>query len=138
MARRLALLSVSDKTGLADFAAALVRLGFDVISTGGTQKALAEQGVKVTAVAEINGLPEILEGRVKTLHPRIHGGILADRSKETHLAQLQEHTIDPIEIVAVNLYPFKRTIASPSTTFAEAIEMIDIGGPSMVRSAAKN
>jgi phosphoribosylaminoimidazolecarboxamide formyltransferase / IMP cyclohydrolase len=136
--RRLALLSVSDKTGLADFAAALVRLGFEVISTGGTQKALADQGVKVTAVSEITGFPEILDGRVKTLHPRIHGGILADRSKETHLAQLQEHTIDPIEIVAVNLYPFARTVASPEATFAEAIEMIDIGGPSMVRSAAKN
>jgi phosphoribosylaminoimidazolecarboxamide formyltransferase/IMP cyclohydrolase len=134
----LALLSVSDKRGLAEFAAGLARLGFEIVSTGGTQRALAEQGLRVTAVSDVTGFPEILEGRVKTLHPRIHGGILADRSKQSHLAQLEEHDIAPIELVAVNLYPFARTVAAPGSSFADAIEMIDIGGPCMVRAAAKN
>ncbi len=136
--RRFALLSVADKRGLAELAAGLARLGVEVISTGGTQRALAEQGLRVKAVADVTGFPEILEGRVKTLHPRIHGGILADRSKPSHLAQLEEHDIEPIDLVVVNLYPFGRTVASPDASFAEAIEMIDIGGPSMVRAAAKN
>src|SRR4029079_13050773 len=125
--RRIALLSVSDKRGLADFAAGLERLGFEVVSTGGTHQALAEQGIKVKAVSEITGFPEILDGRVKTLHPRIHGAILADRSKAAHLAQLEEHAIAPIELVVVNLYPFAETVAAPGSTFAEAIEMIDVG-----------
>jgi phosphoribosylaminoimidazolecarboxamide formyltransferase/IMP cyclohydrolase len=136
--RRIALLSVSDKRGLAEFAAGLERLGFDVVSTGGTHQALADQGIKVKAVSEITGFPEILDGRVKTLHPRIHGAILADRSKAAHLAQLEEHAIAPIELVVVNLYPFAETVAAPGSTFAEAIEMIDVGGPCMVRAAAKN
>jgi phosphoribosylaminoimidazolecarboxamide formyltransferase/IMP cyclohydrolase len=115
-----------------------VRAGFEVVSTGGTQRALADAGVPVSAVADVTGFPEILDGRVKTLHPRIHGGILADRDKEAHLAQLEEHTIAPIELVVVNLYPFAHTVANPQATPAEIIEMIDIGGPCMVRAAAKN
>ena len=134
---RRALLSVSDKRGLEEFAEGLVRLGFEVISTGGTKRALAARGVPVKAVSEVTGFPEILDGRVKTLHPRIHGGILADRSKPEHVAQLAEHSIAPLELVAVNLYPFGQTIAA-GASFEEAIEMIDIGGPCMVRAAAKN
>ncbi len=136
--RRIALVSVSDKTGLIEFAQGLVRAGFDVVSTGGTQRALAEAGVPVSAVADVTGFPEILDGRVKTLHPRIHAGILADRDKEAHLAQLEEHTIAPIELVVVNLYPFAQTVANPHASPAEVVEMIDIGGPCMVRAAAKN
>ena len=138
MTRRLALLSVSDKHGLIDFARGLAGAGFEIISTGGTQRALAEAGVAVRAVADVTGFPEILDGRVKTLHPRIHGGILADRSKDAHLVELEEHAIDPIELVVVNLYPFVRTASEPASTPAEIVEMIDIGGPCMVRAAAKN
>jgi phosphoribosylaminoimidazolecarboxamide formyltransferase / IMP cyclohydrolase len=135
---RRALLSVSDKTGLIDFARGLVALGVEVVSTGGTAKALAEAGVPVTTVSEVTGFPEILDGRVKTLHPRVHGGILADRAKAAHLAALDTHGITRIDLVAVNLYPFRETVADPATTLASGIEQIDVGGPTMVRAAAKN
>lgn len=132
-----ALISVSDKTGVVEFGRGLSALGFEIISTGGTYNTLLEAGVKVRKVADITGFPEILDGRVKTLHPRIHGGILARRTAD-HLAQLAEHDITAIDLVAVNLYPFRQTVAKPGVTLEEAIENIDIGGPSMVRSAAKN
>src|SRR5581483_1523861 len=138
LAARRALLSVSDKNGLVDFARGLAALGIEILSTGGTKTSLAQAGVPVTAVAEVTGFPEILEGRVKTLHPRIHGGILADRGKDAHLAALVEHGIERIDVVAVNLYPFRETVKNPATTLAQGIEQIDIGGPSMVRAAAKN
>lgn len=133
-----ALLSVSDKTGLAEFARGLAGLGFELVSTGGTKQHLQEAGLAVTGVSEVTGFPEILDGRVKTLHPRIHGGILADRSKAAHTAALTEHGIQRFDLVAVNLYPFEATIARPGIRDAEAIEMIDIGGPAMIRAAAKN
>jgi phosphoribosylaminoimidazolecarboxamide formyltransferase/IMP cyclohydrolase len=132
-----ALISVSDKAGVADFARALEALGYEIISTGGTYTALAQAGVSVRKVADITGFPEILDGRVKTLHPNIHGGILARRTAE-HMRQLQANDIELIDIVAVNLYPFRATINRPGVTLEEAIENIDIGGPSMLRSAAKN
>lgn len=132
-----ALISVSDKTGLVDFARGLVDLGVEIISTGGTARTLKEAGLPVTYVSDVTGFPEILDGRVKTLHPAVHGGILALRTPG-HLNQLKEHNIIPIDLVAVNLYPFRETIARPGVTFAEAIENIDIGGPAMVRAAAKN
>src|SRR5512145_1440195 len=135
---RRALLSVSDKSGLIDFARGLASLGIELVSTGGTAKHLSDAGLPVTPVAEITGSPEILDGRVKTLHPRIHGGLLADRSKPEHLAALEEHGIGRIDVVAVNLYPFRQTVANPAATADEIVEMIDIGGPSMVRAAAKN
>jgi phosphoribosylaminoimidazolecarboxamide formyltransferase / IMP cyclohydrolase len=135
---RRALLSVSDKTGLTDFARGLAALGIEVVSTGGTLRHLASAGVPVTAVADVTGSPEILDGRVKTLHPRIHGGILADRDKPAHLEALAEHGIERIDVVAVNLYPFRETVRDPATTLAAGIEQIDIGGPAMVRAAAKN
>jgi len=134
---RRALISVFDKTGLAEMARGLDRLGVEMVSTGGTLAALRELGVPVTAVAEVTGFPEILGGRVKTLHPRIHGGILAKRSDTGHAAELAAHGIAPIDLVIVNLYPFQKTVAS-GASFAEAIEMIDVGGPTMVRAAAKN
>lgn len=132
-----ALISVSNKAGVVDFARGLEGLGYEIISTGGTYKTLAEAGVKVIKVADITGFPEILDGRVKTLHPKIHGGILARRVPE-HLQQLEANQIDTIDIVAVNLYPFRETVSKAGVTVEEAIENIDIGGPSMVRSAAKN
>lgn len=132
-----AVISVSDKTGIVEFAEGLVAAGFILISTGGTYKALSEAGIPVTYVSEITGFPEILDGRVKTLHPAIHGGILAMDCEE-HRAQCQQNGIDYIDLVCVNLYPFRETIAREHVTFAEAIENIDIGGPTMVRSAAKN
>ena len=132
-----ALISVSDKNGVVEFARALTELGYEVVSTGGTAKALKEAGVEVTYVSQVTGFPEILGGRVKTLHPNVHGGILAQRIPE-HLQQLEENEIIPIDIVAVNLYPFKETISKPDVTLEEAIENIDIGGPAMVRAAAKN
>ncbi|MEM8983765.1 MAG: bifunctional phosphoribosylaminoimidazolecarboxamide formyltransferase/IMP cyclohydrolase [Pseudomonadota bacterium] len=131
-----ALLSVSDKTGLVDFARALAEAGFEVISTGGSAKAIAAAGVAVTDVASITGFPEIMAGRVKTLHPTVHGGILGRRG--TDEATMAEHAIRPIDIVAVNLYPFEQTIARGDASFADAIENIDIGGPAMIRAAAKN
>ena len=135
---RRALVSVSDKTDLAPFAQGLTDLGIEILSTGGTLRHLADNGVEATAVADATGSPEILGGRVKTLHPRIHGGILADRGKEEHLQELDEQGIVPIDIVAVNLYPFQLTIAREGIDAAEAIENIDIGGPCMTRAAAKN
>lgn len=135
---RRALISVSDKTGLGEFGRGLHRLGVEIVSTGGTAKFLRDEGVPVVLVSEVTGFPEILDGRVKTLHPLIHGGILADRSRSNHLGQLQEHSITPIDLVAVNLYPFEGTAAKEGVTFPEVVEMIDIGGPCMVRAAAKN
>ncbi|MDD2443763.1 MAG: bifunctional phosphoribosylaminoimidazolecarboxamide formyltransferase/IMP cyclohydrolase, partial [Desulfotomaculaceae bacterium] len=132
-----ALISVSDKTGVVQFARGLSELGVEIISTGGTAQALQEAGVPVTYVSDVTGFPEILDGRVKTLHPGVHGGILALRNEE-HLVQLKKHGITPIDLVAVNLYPFRETIARPDVTVALAVENIDIGGPAMVRSAAKN
>lgn len=132
-----ALISVSNKDGVVEFAQGLEKLGFEIISTGGTYRTLKEAGVNVKQVADITGFPEILDGRVKTLHPKIHGGILARRIPE-HLRQIEANGIEPIDIVAVNLYPFRETVAKPDVTLAEAIENIDIGGPAMVRSAAKN
>lgn len=136
---RLALLSVSDKRGVVDFATALVRQhGYRLLSTGGTAKLLAGAGLPVTEVGAHTGFPEMMEGRVKTLHPKIHGGLLARRDKPDHLAAAQQHGIALIDLVVVNLYPFEQTVAQPHVEFEEAIENIDIGGPSMLRSAAKN
>ena len=135
---RRALLSVSDKTGLVEFARGLAALDVDLISTGGTRKALTEVGLPVRDIAEVTGFPEMLDGRVKTLHPRIHGGILAIRDNAEHLQTLQTHDIQPIDLVVCNLYPFEATVARPGATHEEIVENIDIGGPSMVRSAAKN
>jgi phosphoribosylaminoimidazolecarboxamide formyltransferase/IMP cyclohydrolase len=136
---KLALLSVSDKRGLPEFAAALVaRHGYTLLSTGGTAKLLAAQGLPVTEVSQHTGFPEMMEGRVKTLHPKIHGGLLCRRDKPGHLAQAAEAGIALIDLVVVNLYPFEETVAKPHVTLEEAIENIDIGGPSMLRSAAKN
>jgi len=136
---KLALLSVSDKRGLVDFATALVRQhGYTLLSTGGTAKLLAAQGLPVTEVSQHTGFPEMMEGRVKTLHPKIHGGLLCRRDKAEHLAQAEAAGIALIDLVVVNLYPFEETVAKPHVTFEEAIENIDIGGPSMLRSAAKN
>lgn len=133
-----ALVSVSDKTGVIEFVKALKEMGVEIISTGGTAKALSEAGIDVSGISEVTGFPEMMEGRVKTLHPAVHGGLLADRSKPDHMRQLEEQGITPIDLVAVNLYPFARTIAKPGVTLDDAIENIDIGGPSMVRSSAKN
>ena len=133
-----ALLSVSDKTGIADFARGLHQLGVRLVSTGGTARLLAEQGLPVTEVATLTGSPEMLDGRVKTLHPTIHGALLARRELPAHMAALQEHGIALIDLLVVNLYPFEATVARPGCTLDEAIENIDIGGPAMLRSAAKN
>ena len=133
-----ALLSVSNKIGIVDFAEGLVRAGYTIISNGGTAAVLQAEGIPVTKVSEYTGSPEILNGRVKTLHPKIHGGILAQRGNPAHDLDRKANDIGFIDIVAVNLYPFKETVAKPDVTLAEAIENIDIGGPSMVRSAAKN
>lgn len=138
MSIKKALISVSDKTGVVEFARQLVGLGVEVISTGGTATLLKDSGVPVTGISEVTGFPEILDGRVKTLHPNIHSGLLAVRDNEAHVKQLQDLNIDPIDLVVVNLYPFKQTIAKPDVSFEEAIENIDIGGPTMLRSAAKN
>jgi len=133
-----ALISVSDKTGIVDFAQALAQRGVRLLSTGGTARLLAEAGLAVTEVAQHTGSPEILDGRVKTLHPKIHGGLLARRDSAEHLQTLEEHGIDRIDLLAVNLYPFRETIDKAGCTFADAIENIDIGGPAMLRAAAKN
>lgn len=133
-----ALISVSDKSGVLEFAKELVALGYEVLSTGGTKKHLQDNGVPVTPVDEVTKFPEILGGRVKTLNPMIHGGLLAKYDDAEHQAQMKEHGIEPIEIVCVNLYPFVETISKPDVTFEDAIENIDIGGPTMLRSAAKN
>jgi phosphoribosylaminoimidazolecarboxamide formyltransferase/IMP cyclohydrolase len=133
-----ALLSVSDKTGLVDFAKSLVGAGYELISTGGTSKALRDAGLTVKDISDLTGFPEMLDGRVKTLHPKVHGGLLFLRDNEEHRAQAKAHEIEPIDLVAVNLYPFEQTINKPGVTLEHAIENIDIGGPSMLRSAAKN
>jgi phosphoribosylaminoimidazolecarboxamide formyltransferase/IMP cyclohydrolase len=133
-----ALISVSDKTGVVEFARALARMNISILSTGGTAKLLAQNGVAVTEVAEYTGYPEMLDGRLKTLHPMIHGGLLARRDVPEHMAAIKDAGIEPIDLVVVNLYPFTQAIARPGCTLAEAIENIDIGGPTMLRSAAKN
>ncbi len=133
-----ALISVSDKTGIAQFARALERQGVDIISTGGTAELLRKEGVPVREISSFTAFPEVLEGRVKTLHPRVHGGLLYKRGNPKHEAEARECGFEPIDLVAVNLYPFEETIAKPNVTLEEAIEKIDIGGPSMIRSAAKN
>lgn len=135
---RRALLSVSDKTGIVSFASALHQMGVQLLSTGGTARLLQEADIPVTPVEQVTGFPEMLEGRVKTLHPAIHAGILADRRKPEHLQALQQAGIEPIDLVCVNLYPFESTVARPEVTLEEAVENIDIGGPTMVRAAAKN
>jgi phosphoribosylaminoimidazolecarboxamide formyltransferase/IMP cyclohydrolase len=133
-----ALISVSDKTGVAELAAGLASLGVELLSTGGTAKLLREKGLKVRDVADLTGFPEMLDGRVKTLHPKVHGGLLAIRSNAQHQAQTREHGIEYIDMVVVNLYPFEKTAAKPGVALEELIENIDIGGPAMIRSAAKN
>ena len=133
-----ALLSVSDKTGIVDFAKGLVELGITIYSTGGTLKAITDAGIAAKAVETLTGFPEMMDGRVKTLHPKIHGAILAMRDHESHVQAMKDHGITPIDLVVVNLYPFRETIAKPDVTLADAIENIDIGGPCMVRAAAKN
>lgn len=133
-----ALVSVSDKTGIVEFAKELENLGVTIISTGGTHKKLADEGINVVGISDVTGFPECLDGRVKTLHPAVHGGILAMRDKPEHMKQLQDLEIETIDIVAINLYPFKETIMKPDVTLEDAIENIDIGGPTMLRSAAKN
>jgi phosphoribosylaminoimidazolecarboxamide formyltransferase/IMP cyclohydrolase len=133
-----ALISVSDKTGVTEFARELAALGYEIVSTGGTHKAIEDAGVPVTGISDITGFPECLDGRVKTLHPAVHGGILAMRDKKEHMKQIADLGIETIDIVAINLYPFKATIMKPNVELEEAIENIDIGGPTMLRSAAKN
>ena len=133
-----ALLSVSDKEGIVDLAQSLVGFGYNLISSGGTARVISEADIPVTKVSDYTGSPEILGGRVKTLHPKVHGGILAKRNDEIHDAEREVFDIELIDVVVVNLYPFQATVAKPDVTWAEAIENIDIGGPTMVRSAAKN
>jgi phosphoribosylaminoimidazolecarboxamide formyltransferase/IMP cyclohydrolase len=135
---RRALLSVSDKTGLVEFARELHGFDVELLSTGGTAKALREAGLEVRDISDVTGFPEMMDGRVKTLHPRIHGGLLALRDNAEHVAAMSEHGIEPIDMVVVNLYPFEETIAREGVTLEEAVEQIDIGGPAMIRSAAKN
>src|ERR1700724_4228370 len=133
-----AILSVTDKTGLVDFAKKLSTLGIELVSTGGTAKLLRDSGITVKDISELTGFPEMLDGRVKTLHPKVHGGILHRREDPKHVAAINEHGIAPIDMVVVNLYAFEKTAAKPGVPFEELIENIDIGGPSMIRSAAKN
>ena len=133
-----AIISLSDKTGISEFAQSLQGFGVEILSTGGTAKALREKGLKIMDVSEYTGFPEMLDGRVKTLHPKIHGGLLGIRDNPAHAAKMKEHGIRPIDMVVVNLYPFEATVAKSSCTLEEAIENIDIGGPSMLRAAAKN
>ena len=134
-----ALISVTDKTGVAEFAKTLAdEFGIEVVSTGGTARVIAEAGVDVRPIDDLTGFPEMMGGRVKTLHPKVHGGLLADRSKSEHMDQAEEHGIGLIDMVVVNLYAFEQTVAKPDVKLEEAIENIDIGGPSMLRSAAKN
>src|SRR5213079_907847 len=133
-----ALLSVSDKTGVLDLAHGLTLRGFDLVSTGGTARTLTGAGLAVTSVSDLTGLPEMLDGRVKTLHPAVHGGILARRDRPDHLAALERHGIALVDVVVVNLYPFVKAASNPASSFDALIEEIDIGGPSLVRAAAKN
>ena len=136
--KKRALISVSDKTGIVAFCQRLIACDYEIISTGGTAKALKDAGLPVIGISELTGFPECLDGRVKTLHPVVHAGLLAMRSNPEHMAQLEKLNINTIDIVAVNLYPFKATISKPDVTFADAVENIDIGGPTMIRAAAKN
>ncbi|HVD92075.1 MAG TPA: hypothetical protein VNC21_07330, partial [Vicinamibacterales bacterium] len=133
-----AILSVSDKTGLIDFARGLSSLGVQLVSTGGTSKALADAGLPVTNVSEVTGFPEMMDGRVKTLHPKIHGGILARRHRPDDLAAIKSQGVELVDLVVVNLYPFATAAANPGTPFDELVEQIDIGGPSLLRAAGKN
>jgi len=132
---RRALISVSDKTGLIELANAVIKCDIEIISTGGTARALRTAGILVRDVSELTGFPEMMDGRIKTLHPRIHGGLLAIRDNVEHVEAMREHNIDGIDLVVVNLYPFEQTIAREGVSVAEAIEQIDIGGPAMIRSA---
>ena len=138
MTTKRALISVSDKSGIVDFAQELKNLGWEIVSTGGTKVALDKAGIDTIAIDDVTGFPEMMDGRVKTLHPNIHGGLLARRDLDSHVNAMKEHGITPIDLVVVNLYPFKETILKPDATYADAVENIDIGGPSMLRSAAKN
>jgi len=133
-----ALISLTDKSGIEDFARQLQDMGVEILSTGGTAKKMRDNGIKVKDVSEFTGFPEMLDGRVKTLHPKVHGGILAQKTNHDHLAQMDAHGLQPIDLIAVNLYAFEKTIADPNCTLADAIENIDIGGPTMLRAAAKN
>ncbi len=133
-----ALISVTDKTGVQEFARELAAMGVEIVSTGGTAKAIRAAGVDVKDVSELTGFPEMMDGRVKTLHPRVHGGILAIRDNEEHVKQMEENGIPAIDLVAVNLYAFEETVKRPDVPLAEAIENIDIGGPTLLRSSAKN
>jgi phosphoribosylaminoimidazolecarboxamide formyltransferase/IMP cyclohydrolase len=133
-----ALISLTDKAGCEDFARALAAMGVEILSTGGTAKKLRDNGIKVTEVSDFTGFPEMLDGRVKTLHPLVHGGILHQRDNLEHRKQCQQHGIKPIDIVAVNLYAFRQTIANPACMLVDAIENIDIGGPTLLRASAKN
>ena len=133
-----AILSVSDKTGIVELARRLADQGVTLLSTGGTMKAIEQAGISVTGVSDVTGFPECLDGRVKTLHPAIHAGLLAVRENPEHMKQLEQLGVEPIDMVVINLYPFRATIEKPGVTFDEAIENIDIGGPTMLRAAAKN
>ena len=133
-----ALISLTDKSGIEGFARELEGLGIEILSTGGTAAKMRAEGIAVKDVSEFTGFPEMLDGRVKTLHPKVHGGILAQKTNADHVAQMQEHGLQAIDIVAVNLYAFAKTVADPACTLANAIENIDIGGPTMLRAAAKN
>ncbi|MFZ2446946.1 MAG: IMP cyclohydrolase [Syntrophobacteraceae bacterium] len=135
---RRALISVTDKSGLAEFGKGLREMGVSILSTGGTAKALRENGIELMEVSAFTGFPEMLDGRVKTLHPKIHGGILGIRDNPAHAATMQQHGIEPIDMVVVNLYAFAKTVARPGCTLDEAIENIDIGGPTLIRASAKN
>ena len=133
-----AIISLTDKSGIEGFAKELEALGIEILSTGGTAKKMREGGIAVKDVAEFTGFPEMLDGRVKTLHPKVHGGILAQKTNPDHVEQMKQHGLEAIDIVAVNLYAFEKTVADPSCTVANAIENVDIGGPTMLRSSAKN
>ena len=133
-----ALISVTDKSGIEELGRALSRFGVEILSTGGTARTLAQAGIKIREVSDFTGFPEMLDGRVKTLHPKIHGGILGIRTRPEHMEAMNKHNIVPIDLIAVNLYAFEKTIARPDCTLAEAIENIDIGGPTLLRAAAKN
>ena len=136
--KKRAIISVSDKSGIIEFAKGLVDLGFEIVSTGGTEKALKEAGLAVISISDVTNFPECLDGRLKTLHPNVHGGLLAMRNNEKHMQQLEELGINTIDVAVINLYPFRQTISKPGVTLEEAIENIDIGGPTMLRAAAKN
>lgn len=138
IAVRRALMSVTDKSGLVEFAKGLSKFKVHMLSTGGTAKTLRDNGVEITEVSDYTGFPEMLDGRVKTLHPKIHGGILGIRENKEHVGTMSQHGIEPIDMVVVNLYAFEKTVAKPDCTLEEAIENIDIGGPTLIRAAAKN